>query len=251
MKPITLAGCLLGLLSVAASADTTLEVITRHNGQVDTQVLHIAGHRLRMEGGLGAQRGVMLFDANTGTLTALNPGRSTYTEMDPQTLASMGKALAGMQSRIMAQLQSQGVELGPREQAMMDELMGQMGIGAAAAAPRVVDTGREETVNGHPCRVVHVQRGTAGTEEWCLGDPGELGIPEADYRGLRAMMSALEQMAGPAGALGGGMDGVPVRAAGLAGGGSSELVAIRHEPLPAALFQVPGDYAREALPPLP
>jgi len=177
------------------------------------------------------QTTAMIMDAGSQTMTVLMPPQKSYMVMD---MKKMGQGLGGL--------------LGHGRK---DTGAGAGASGAAGSIPKIVATGRKETVAGHEC------------EYYVMGDKGEAEVCSA--KGMGMFMMNQSPMGGGAAALAGlaalgtGSDAAklfadgffPLKVVSLEGGKREvvmEATRVEKKTLDASLFVPPPDYKEMKMP---
>lgn len=193
------------------------------------------------------------------TITILDEGRQTYTEMDKAQM----KKMAQQASAAMTQMQEKLKNLPPEQRAMMEKMVGShIPGGLNAGKPDVYDaqnTGRTETVEGRKCTVWTLSRNGKLFEEMCV-------VPFSSLPGKENFEQSFKELAEAFAEFSKGMPGVenqvqvrtnvngyPVRtrsydASGKLRGTETVLVKWVEESLPAASFEVPKGYKKKEMP---
>lgn len=215
-----------------AAADIAIRY-SNPTGNGDDMVLVVSGKRAAMEipGGQG-QDGRIVFDSDSNKLFMVMDSEQRYMDMDAmmQSLGGLSDMLSGMMEGLPDDAKGQ-----------LGGLLGnQGGDQAPAVEPELVATGKTDTVGGIDCSI-STYRSASAEMEMCLADPGDVGVSQADFEVLKAMMAKQKESAKQAGEMLGirGMDmgpgainQVPLRMRQLSGpdsGTSSEFRGISEE----------------------
>jgi hypothetical protein len=195
------------------------------------------------------------------TITILDAGKKTYTEMDKEQM----KKMASQANAAMTQMQEKLKNMPPEQRAMMEKMMGsQMPGGMNAGKPDVYDaknTGKTETVEGRKCTVWTLTRNGKLFEELCV-------VPFSSLPGKGDFEKSFKELADAFAEFSKGMPGVenqvqvrsnvngyPVRSRSYDANGKlrdTETVLTKwvEEIVPAAQFDVPAGYKKKELPQL-
>jgi hypothetical protein len=222
-------------------------------GSFDNKI-YLDGGRLRMEAGAGGRRHVILYHSVNDSLQLLDPAKKTFFEMPS------GKA-GDAQQAAATQKVMERKDLSPaRKQSILknmkanSERHGLYGGPAVAAQYNKVASGVK--VNGYTADEYEIVLGGTKMREVWLADPKSLGIDPADVVAFKSMAERLgARSAGDAGHPSGfGLEtgaprGVPVRSISYVNGQKStttDLSAVSHEDVAAALFEVPKDFKQSS-----
>lgn len=246
MRERVIAACLLaGLIAAAPTlAGTVIETDSSASG---VGRILVSDGRLRMESG----GRVVLFDAQAGEMTLLDPETRTYNVLDEEVVRRMAQQMEQMRAQLEKQLE--GVPEGQREQ--MRRKMQEMlpGVGPPPGI-RVEVTGETASVAGATCREARIHRDDEPAQEVCVADPGELGIPAGDFDTMTAMFGFFDDVAG---AMGGDdarmgaremrrtmdeLGGMPARARALQGGNEWAIGSVETRSIADDRFAVPAGY---------
>lgn len=247
---------LLALILPVGGARADARIEYRHvegQGAALSQMLIGQGRlRVDIDGSTSA-----IFDPGTGTLIAIDHAERSYTRMGQAEIQQLSTGLG----QAMAQFEAAMADLPPEMRAQMAGMLGGMLPGAGGEPMvRVSDTGRNERVAGHACRVFETRVQGQLVGESCLGSLDALdGLSRADRRTLEQVMAMSEQLFEPLAnsPLGNMMDLSPFKGGGkfplrmtdIEAGrrNSSEFAGIDGAALDPALFEVPAGYREQRL----
>ncbi|MFY9822384.1 MAG: DUF4412 domain-containing protein [Thermoanaerobaculia bacterium] len=249
----TLLWTLLGVsLPAALSAGTVITLKEQSpQGSFDHKV-YLDGGKLRFESKAGGRSHVILYHSANGSFQVLDPAGKTWFEMSNGASASAQQAAAT--KKVMERQ-----DLSPAKKKMIldnmkanSERHGLFGGPPVPAEYRRVASG--VTVNGYRSDEYEVVFGGTKTREIWLADPASLGIDPADAVAFKSMVERLGARAagdagrGPAvGMEAGAPHGLPVRTVSYVNGQKStttDLSAVSHQDVAAALFEVPKDFRK-------
>lgn len=258
MKTASLAGSL--LLSAGAVAGVHVENVTR-----DIQTKAVDGPAqvvLVQDGNIRASHGkdnAVIIKGST--ITILDAGQKTYTEMDKEQM----KKMAAQASAAMTQMQEKLKNMPPEQRAMVEKMMGShLPGGLNSGTPDVYDaknTGKTDTVEGRKCTVWTLTRNGKLLEEMCV-------VPFSALPGKENFEKSFKELAETFAEFSKGMPGIdnqvqvranvngyPVRsrsydANGKFRGTETVLTKWVEENVPAAQFEVPAGFKKKELPQL-
>jgi hypothetical protein len=251
---------LCALLASAAQAGVVIESIERdaRSGQtLGTQRLLTQGGAARIERSAGkTDSSYVIF--RDDVLYVVEPAQRRYTAMDRKTVETM----AGTMSAAMKEMRAQLAKMPPDQRAMMEQMMGKMGGGAATRAPpaplQARDLGRSDKAAGRSCRLWELTRSGVVEQQLCV-------VPFSDVPGKedllalsKRMASLMRAMSDAMPAFGGSsqdveamesVKGYPVLMRDYDGGKPSgrEIVlqSWKEQALPAAQFEVPANFRKQ------
>jgi len=219
--------------------------------------------QLRMD---RAQGRVLIFRGDRNLAWTIDTHTSTYVEIDRGTMQQMRGQVDAARGQVTAELD----KLPPEQRAQVEKMTGGAATGGAAPAavptreaPRVIPSGKTDTVGGISCREVEVTRGKEKESEICVADWAAAGIAKADLEGFRKLVAFQEEMTRGIGissesadgeqalALYEQLDGVPVRVRTFKGGAprtEMRILKIEKKALDPALFEVPAGYTKRTMP---
>jgi hypothetical protein len=171
--------------------------------------------------------------------------------------------MTGMRSQVdsaMAQMQQQLANLPPEQRRMMEQMMQGRGMPGMTAPPQVVyrQTGSDK-VGQWSCTKYEGTANGQKVVEVCTVDPKEFELSPADFdvaRQLTEFMKTLLPEAAEGAFMNGtvqdqGFAGVPVRRTSFRDGAVesvTETAEFRKEAIPAAVFETPAGFRKEAMP---
>lgn len=257
MKQLIIASALC-LCSAGAIAGVHIETITR---DIKTQAPDGAPQTMLVQDGKlktssGKSNSMII---KGGNIYIVNDEKKSYREMTKEQMQKM----AGQANAAMSQMQERMKNMSPEQRAMMEKMMGdKIPGGMPGAKPDVwasQDTGKSETVDGRKCKVWNLTRNGKPFEEVCVVPYATLGGKEDLEKAFREMAEAFAEFtkgmpnadAGVKARL--DVRGYPVRsrpydASGKLRGTETVLAKWAEEAIPAAAFDVPKGYTKEAMP---
>jgi uncharacterized protein YneF (UPF0154 family) len=259
----TLALLTIAFASTAASAGVYIESSQAELGVKPAPAPTVSkiwfdGGRMRSNDGSGD--GAIFKDQK---IYALDAQKKTYSVVDKAAMDRMGGQLAEARKKMEAQM----ANMPPERRAMMEQMMSQMGGGAAGAMQKAVKrdvtaTGRTQTVGGFKCTVWEVALDGVKDQELCAAPAGSLpGGSEV----LKTMREMGEMMKGLTAGLGGmakrtaadawsdlaKINGVPILTRDFEDGkatSETRLSVIRSESVPGSTFEVPAGFKERKMP---
>lgn len=240
----------------AAGADTTLEYVQEAD-RSPAMTMQVGAGKVRMD--MGADHGAVVIDPQGRKLLILDPDARRYTEMDPASVAALGRQVSAVQ----AQMQAAMAGMDPQQRAQMEQMLGADAAAMLGSAPsgaaRLDRTGEMKRYGGHDCERARYTAPDGKAGELCIAPAVELDISPSDRTTLDDAFAFAQQLAEPLRQQGLGAwfdaDIFPrgyllVRSA-LADEPPQELHRVSREALDAARFGVPEGYTRQALPGAP
>lgn len=242
-------------LAQAAQADVTVETVFKETGKTASLMMVAGGKAYMSAVEDGREQSWVIWDGQR--IISGSPAQKVYMVMDQQTAAETGRQL----SEAMKQAEQMMANLPPAMRKQMEEAMKAQGGGAAGAGalggmiPKatVNKTGRRDKAAGHDCRIVEWRMGDLAHQEYCVVQPGELGLPAADLATLKAMSafvrSMTEQMSGSMGAFPDSdeIGGYPVRTVDKKTGSVRLLKSLKTGAVDARKFQIPAGYREQKI----
>ena len=217
-------------------------------------VMAVRDGMVRLTGsGAGDAGQVMLFNSANGTLTQIDHGRRSYMVMDRASLEQMAEQTSEMMKQVEQQFANMPKEQREMMMRSMPQLAEQMGAKKQARTYEFEWTGGEGRYIGIPCRHAKVTSSDGRVSNGCIATKDDIGISDADFEALASMFDTMAEFASR---FSGDADmpdmrkigGFPIATSDPASGSSSELTARSDAALDARLFEVPADYARQAMP---
>lgn len=234
----------LGLSMVLAApvlADSTLIYTDKTNKS--TMQYYIATGQVRLEN--EDDDSIMLYQADTDTLTVINTDDREYTVLDPAARQQLKEKM----SAAMAEMKAKLKDMPPEARQMMQGMMGGL---MNSVKPSVQKTGQQQTVGSYDCSIVKIMMGGEVATELCIASADEVGISEGDYQAMQKMGASMQQMAE---AVLQGL-GADFSAMGELGGvavsirdedSQALLTSVSDSAIPASKFKVPAGYTRKSL----
>ena len=213
--------------------------------------------RLRIE----SAEGTVIFRGDKQVLWMVSEKDKSYREL---TKADVQK-MADQMSTVMPQIEEQLKNMSPEERAMVEGMMkGKMGgaMAGAAAKKMFVKTGATETVNGFPCSIYDTMRGEDKIGRVWVTDYKSLGVTRDDMKAFDSMIAFIEPMMGPLKDMFSGLiqksgapddktaiPGFPIRTVttGKKGDRVEEVKSLKHETIPASVFDLPAGLKKESM----
>lgn len=215
---ILIAGLGMAALSGGALAGTTLTYKSR-DGQTG-MVYSIADQKISHEN--RARDATMLYDTSTKTITMIDHGEKTYTEITEATRQRMQQQMSAAREQSMEALEGQLSDLPAeaREKILKGTQAGveagQKGL-SRGMETRVERTGEMDTVNGYECEMIRLGV-MFSSSHICLADNAEVGMPASAAAAMKKMNQGMREVSGSV------MQGL---GANMPGGPGLEGVAVR------------------------
>lgn len=241
-------------LPASLSARTVLTLQEQSpKGSFDNRV-YLQGSRLRVETPAGGRAHVVLYDAASGSFRILDPAKKSWIDLPadgPSQQETAAKAV--MERKDLSAAKKKQILDNMKVNAERHGMFG----GGAPNPGEYRKAGSNVVVNGLTTDRYEVFRDGKKVREVWLADPASVGFDAADvavFKTLGEKMSA--RFAGPgrssgfAWEAGAPADLVPVRVVSFFNGQRAvtmELTSVKHEEVPASLFEVPQGY-RETKP---
>lgn len=256
--------CGLGLTQ-AAHADSTLEYLVTENSakQGKLQPVIIKDGKVLLRGVGGDKNMDILYASTPESLFLIDHHKRNVTTLDETGVNHMAKQTETVQPLLQG-LAGQVAKLNPKQRAKWEEMLGgkvSLDNIAQAAQPvpsaRIVKTGKSHKVAGIACEAMEVFEDKKRAAQFCLADPAELKIPQADYATIRALIGFTERLATKTQGLARqfgvgipnidlhGMAGVPIELQDEAGNSNLRLQRIDTAEVSAGLMHLPKDYPSE------
>lgn len=236
-------------LALPALADTRIEYVDQDSGETATEFL-IKDGKVRMND--PGEKGYTLYDHETNTLTFVDHGEQTYTEMDEAAMEEMSRQV----NTAMKEMRSQMEQMTPEQRAMMEQMMGgTMDSGKSMFEMEVERTGNKQKRAGYECEQVFFSVGSMARTELCVIDPDKIDMPAADRRALDGMQEQMRVMADKmTESLGvnftfdfDSLGGLPVYMKGEKEPTAQVLEDVSHDKLDASEFDVPEGYREDEM----
>ncbi|WP_019628711.1 hypothetical protein [Thioalkalivibrio sp. AKL10] len=250
LTPIAVGGLL--AIGSTAQADALLHYVDDEG--LESQIL-VRGDIVRMElnESISGTSGYMLFDARTDQLTVVDDTEQTYTPLTREVMDQQMRAMTDMVSDLRRQME----QLPPEVRQQLEE---QLGIGAEGFDAEIDTraTGEQREIGDFVCDDYEVLIDGQVQSTVCVTEPDTLGLGNADFATLGALMDRLYELSLSALEAGGPMasqmgasllprvDGIPLQVS-EKGGVTTRLAGISTDDLSAALFSVPDSYAERDL----
>jgi hypothetical protein len=244
------------LLCATAVAGVRIETIDRDiaTKKVDgaPAVVLVQDGNVRVNSG---RSGAMLLKGST--IYVIDDKRKSYRELDKATM----QGYANQANAAMAQMQDRMAKMSPKQREMMEKMMGGNMAGLGAPPKKKVysarDTGKNDTVEGRKCRIWQMLRDGEVYEEGCVVPFSSLPGKEDFQKTFKNLAEAFEGLAAAAPNAGSetarsAVNGYPVRVRpienGVPRGTETVLKSWTEESIPAAMFEVPAGYKKQAMP---
>lgn len=243
-----------GLLAVGSSAQADAMLHYVDDEGLESQIL-VRGEIVRMElnEAISGTSGYMLFDATTDTLTVVDDSEQTFTPLTREVMDEQMRAMTDMVSDLRRQME----QLPPEVRQQLEE---QLGIGEEGfdADISTRDTGEQREVGDFVCDEHEVLIGGEPQSIVCVAEADSLGLSEADFQTLGALMDRLYELSLSALEAGGPMasqmgasllprvDGIPLEVS-ERDGVTTRLAGLSTDELSSDLFRVPDSYAEQDL----
>ncbi len=195
----------------------------------------------------------MVFDNSDNKLYVVMDDKKQFMDMDAmmKTMGDLTGLLSGMMKDLPADAQGQLGDL-------LGGMMGGQEESEPAPEPVLKETGETQEIAGFQCAVATL-KSEQQTTELCLANPSSVGINDADFAVMQAMLLKQKEAADKAsdmigmrdiGFNPGDFDRMPLRISQVSGAGAgsvSELKAVR-EQADASAVVIPDDYAPMQMP---
>ncbi|MGE0392754.1 MAG: hypothetical protein AB7P67_04225 [Vicinamibacterales bacterium] len=259
MKTVAVVAALVA--TTAAASAQGIVVVTRETGSGQPLTARIAmdATHVRAESRNGAEEMAFVYDGDAEAIRILNLTKKTYTEITRAQLDQMGQQRDAAMAAAMERMK----DLPPERRRMMEEAMKRAQGGAAMPQTATVTTEYRRTGSGTvgqwACTTYDGFRGATKVAELCAAPPSVLGLSPSDFDATRQLAAFTRRMA-PQAADGlmfdgtdqsQGFEGIPLRRTRFRNGkpaGTSEIVEVRREALPASTFAAPAGFRRESMP---
>ena len=261
MQTLKMLTLLLIVASPTYAQGITMVQRETRNGQSATNRMQMDRTHVRAEARSGTEQVAFVYDGGADVARMINIDKKTYTEMTRAQAQQMGQQVSGA----MAQMQAQLANLPPEQRAMVEKMMAGRGgampgmPGGAPPARVEYRRGGSDKVGQWACTKYEGFRGAEKVVEVCAADPSALGLTAKDFEVTRKlaeffkgmMPQAADQLSVLGTAEDQGFSGFPVKRTSFRGGTAesvSELTELKREALPAATFEVPSGFRKEAMP---
>jgi len=252
-------GLVLSATVGSAGTRMVMETSRLSDGKVlDRSVLHIDGHRLRLDSDGGKNSIVYLADQRRVWL--LDHADRSYFEVDQQTTAGIARSLDNVNKELRARL---GRLPADQQKAAEKLLNDTLGPSSEARRPEVVvvPTGDSETLEGTNCRVFDVMRDGELVADVCKAEFADVGVGADTLSAVGDLSVFLRETVtslAPKRVRGQGLDaldsferieGVPLRIRAYEGGTpvrQSHVRDLEQRDFPDTDFSVPPGYSRQA-----
>jgi hypothetical protein len=260
MKSWVAIAAVAALPAIAAQAGVYIETqesskATDRPGQM--QRMYVQDGAARIEQGNGKDSAEYVIFRND-TLYVIDPAKKRYTELDRETIRTIGGAV----NSAMEQMREELAKLSPEQRAMVEQMMGSKANAMmAGSGPKPVvaakDTGQSDTVDGRKCADWEITRDGKRSETLCVvpfsSVPGKEDLLDLAKR----MRSLVEELTGALAEFGGSVNdlelmdavqGFPVRIREYDENDALQnevlLKSWREEEFPAARFEIPAGYEK-------
>lgn len=269
MKLSLLIAGLLLVIAQQALADTTLEFNTS-----DSQGLNkimIKNGMIRFDNAAQNEddeeddSSVMIFDANTKSMTTLNSNTQEYTLMSAADMEKQMQQMKKIQAQMAPQMESMRQQMAAQmaslpedqRQVMAEQIkhMESMYNPAPAGKKTQKATGKSKQVASINCDIYEIFRGNTKVSAACMASPASLKIPSADYHAIRSWLEYVTEMQknmqdnmfGASNSDFAGLpdvEGMPIEHVDFIDNETTTLRRISLAPLAADLFKAPANYKR-------
>jgi hypothetical protein len=146
--------------------------------KVTTDTILLDTNRMRVESDDG--RAVLfLTDGGRNRIVMLDKNRTTYQEIDEETMNQMAQQMSGVRAQMEAAMKN----MTPEQRAMMEKMMKGKMPQAAPAAPKTVYTAKGSgSVNGFSCTKYEGDLSGQKESELCAAVPAQLKLTPADLQ---------------------------------------------------------------------
>ncbi len=250
-----LAALILAIGLPALAQDLTItSKVTHDGGAPETTTSYLSSDHARMASANGNE---VIVDFKSGTMTALDAKKKTYSVITREELDAMAaKVKERMNSPEMKRAQEKMKNLPPEAQERMKAMMGSM------FNLTVEKIGTHRTIAGYPCENWMITMGQMTRTEECVTNDLKLPLKSWEmYRGysdiMKNMMAAMGPMAKNFDAMMEQMrkmKGFPlatttsVEVMGRKSTTTSEVTSIKEGPIPAAACEIPAGYKKVGSP---
>lgn len=244
------------LVPISASAGT--KIINQDSSEDQLSDLYIQDGLLATMDEQGKTQ--FIYDNKTQSMTVLQHDEKHYMQLDQQSLAAMAGGLSKMRDQAMSMMQEQMAGLSAEQRQQMEKMMGKMMPAPAQekSAPEVVQTDRNDQVNGVSCRWIELRQEGNKISEACVAKLSDTKLNEKDYQTLQGFFNVIEKVANEFGGADQDLplnkfmfdkDRVPLKLMDYADG-SSEEFNLKFIPgsFDVNLFKVPKDYKLQNMP---
>jgi hypothetical protein len=205
------------------------------------------------------EKQAMVFDAVKQTMTTINYGSKTYSEITKAEADQMGAQV----SDAMAQMQAQMASMPPAQRAQIEAMMRGRGPAVAQAVKTEYRRAGSDKVGKWACDKYEGYRNNEKVSEVCTVDPKVLGFSLSDFEITRQMSAFFQKMMPPGSAQGGadrmfsigasetgGFTGMPIRQISYNKGqvsSTSELSEVSRQNFPASSYAVPPGFQKQEM----
>ena len=252
----------------AIYADATLQFQVRDlaapSAPVRTQTLYVKNQRILIKAAGGDNRVDILFDETGQTMSIVDHAKRTYLPLNEQNVTELADRAEGLVSAV----QEQVATLPPEQRAQLEQLLGNSMLGSVtkgenpAPEPKTyVKTGLRQ-VHTIKCQGIEVLKANAKIAELCVAHAAAIGIPDADFKTIKAFQVFGERLAARASKLAERfgarvpefgthkLDGLPVQLKDHSATGNMVMTVARvaTETIADRAMQIPKDYTADRLP---
>jgi hypothetical protein len=205
------------------------------------------------------EKQAMVFDAVKQTMTTINYGSKTSSEITKAEADQMGAQV----SDAMAQMQAQMASMPPAQRAQIEAMMRGRGPAVAQAVKTEYRRAGSDKVGKWACDKYEGYRNNEKVSEVCTVDPKVLGFSLSDFEITRQMSAFFQKMMPPGSAQGGadrmfsigasetgGFTGMPIRQISYNKGqvsSTSELSEVSRQNFPASSYAVPPGFQKQEM----
>ncbi len=178
----------LTMASAWAGQVTTVRFEEREPGSDEsrTGTIQFRGDRMRIESASGEDDGpgLIIFRGDRQLLWIIDVEDESYFQMDRESVENMSDRVSAAMKRYQEQLD----QLPPAQRELAEKMMkGRLPEPAPKAAVEIRDAGREETIDGYPCRLYEIYRGDEKDSEVWATDLSSVPGAEDFARLLKAV----------------------------------------------------------------
>ncbi len=243
----------------ATFAASVIEMAGSSQGRPVSNTIEINGDRASLVIRDGDETAHVQFNAGQNTAWVIDHDQRSYIELSEEGVAQMATQLENMMAQVRSQVEQATAGMSEAQKAQLGGLIGQLGVeGDAGPRPPAVfrADGSEDQVAGMACRTGTLLVEGGPSTQLCVAPREDIGLPDADYRTLRAMVAFGAALADRISTLFPGtasmvpsfdvdsLDGLPLRVRDASG--EVAVTAVRQEPRPP--ITLPAGYTRRANP---